>query len=71
MPSPPARESPPRCCSPQLVVCGAGLAAQAPPPGMAVVPAGEFWMGRTRLWLIDEIGWQICASAPTIARCTA
>jgi formylglycine-generating enzyme required for sulfatase activity len=23
------------------------------------VPAGEFWMGRTRLWLMDEIGWQI------------
>ncbi len=22
------------------------------------VPPGEFWMGRTRLWLIDEIGWQ-------------
>ena len=27
---------------------------------MAVtIPAGEFWMGRTRLWLMDEIGWQI------------
>lgn len=25
---------------------------------MSVVPAGEFWMGRYRLWLIDEIGWQ-------------
>ena len=24
---------------------------------MAFVPAGEFWMGRARLWLIDEIGW--------------
>lgn len=24
-----------------------------------VVPAGEFWMGRTRLWLMDEIGWQL------------
>jgi len=35
--------------------------AQAPPPGpsMAVVPAGDYWMGRTRLWLMDEIGWQI------------
>jgi formylglycine-generating enzyme required for sulfatase activity len=27
--------------------------------GMAAVPGGEFWMGRTRLWLIDEIGWQL------------
>jgi formylglycine-generating enzyme required for sulfatase activity len=26
---------------------------------MVVVPAGDFWMGRTRLWLMDEIGWQI------------
>lgn len=31
----------------------------APVPGMARVPEGEFWMGRTRLWLIDEIGWQM------------
>lgn len=38
----------------------------APPPhspGLPAlqvqVPAGEFWMGRTRLWLMDEIGWQI------------
>ncbi|MGQ0733751.1 MAG: formylglycine-generating enzyme family protein [Acidobacteriota bacterium] len=33
----------------------------APPPmaGMAVVPAGDYWMGRVRLWLIDEIGWQV------------
>lgn len=23
------------------------------------IPAGEFWMGRTRLWLMDEIGWQV------------
>ncbi|MFN7978676.1 MAG: formylglycine-generating enzyme family protein, partial [Vicinamibacterales bacterium] len=25
----------------------------------ASIPAGEFWMGRTRLWLMDEIGWQV------------
>ena len=36
----------------------------APPPThsgdlRASIPAGEFWMGRTRLWLMDEIGWQI------------
>ena len=34
--------------------------AQAPDAStMAAVPAGDFWMGRTRLWLMDEIGWQI------------
>ena len=35
--------------------------AQAPgaAPVMVGVPAGDFWMGRTRLWLMDEIGWQI------------
>ena len=25
---------------------------------MALVPEGDFWMGRFRLWLVDEIGWQ-------------
>lgn len=30
-----------------------------PPTGMARIPSGQFWMGRTRLWLVDEIGWQI------------
>ena len=37
-----------------------------PPPRTAgrpatrvTIPAGEFWMGRSRLWLMDEIGWQI------------
>jgi sulfatase modifying factor 1 len=24
-----------------------------------VVPAGEFWMGRSRLYLMDEIGWNL------------
>jgi formylglycine-generating enzyme required for sulfatase activity len=28
-------------------------------PGMGYVPAGEFWMGRVRFWMIDEIGWQV------------
>lgn len=28
-------------------------------PEMARVPEGGFWMGRTKLWLIDEIGWQV------------
>ena len=48
-----------------LVAWGADSArAQegGPPPGSparVTIPAGEFWMGRTRLWLMDEIGWQI------------
>jgi formylglycine-generating enzyme required for sulfatase activity len=33
----------------------------APPKmeGMGYVPGGDFWMGRVRLWMIDEIGWQV------------
>src|SRR5712691_378187 len=27
------------------------------PSGMALIPAGEFWMGRTHYFLIDEVGW--------------
>jgi formylglycine-generating enzyme required for sulfatase activity len=45
------------------LLLGATLLAQTPtdetPAGMALVPGGEFWMGRTRLWLMDEIGWQL------------
>jgi formylglycine-generating enzyme required for sulfatase activity len=50
---------------PVVAICAmAALAApeaQAPDtsPEMAVVSGGDFWMGRTRLWLMDEIGWQI------------
>jgi iron(II)-dependent oxidoreductase len=36
-----------------------GLAADSRVAARVVVPGGEFWMGRTRLWLMDEIGWQI------------
>jgi formylglycine-generating enzyme required for sulfatase activity len=39
---------------------------QVPPPSVpgtpaahVPIPAGEFWMGRSRLWLMDEIGWQV------------
>ncbi|MGH9385480.1 MAG: formylglycine-generating enzyme family protein [Vicinamibacterales bacterium] len=48
-----------------MILATIGLSGQASPPsslaptGMAVVPAGDYWMGRTRLWLMDEIGWQL------------
>jgi len=43
------------------VLTGAGRAQEgtAAHTGAVTIPAGEFWMGRTRLWLMDEIGWQI------------
>ena len=28
------------------------------PENICWIPPGDFWMGRTRLWLIDEIHWQ-------------
>jgi formylglycine-generating enzyme required for sulfatase activity len=45
-------------CGPLLL---AAPSAQSPgaAPAMAAIAAGDFWMGRTRLWLMDEIGWQI------------
>src|SRR5262249_1109253 len=30
---------------------------QQPPEGMVLIPGGEFWMGRTHFFLIDEVGW--------------
>ena len=36
-----------------------GKSAPSAVPDMGYVPAGDFWMGRVRLWLIDEIGWQM------------
>jgi len=41
-----------------VFVIGATLLGQ-PPPEMATIPGGDYWMGRTRLWLMDEIGWQL------------
>ena len=35
------------------------LPPSAGTPTRVAIPAGEFWMGRTRLWLMDEIGWQV------------
>ncbi|MEZ5289500.1 MAG: SUMF1/EgtB/PvdO family nonheme iron enzyme [Vicinamibacterales bacterium] len=34
-------------------------APQSSDAARVTVPAGEFWMGRTRLWMMDEIGWQL------------
>jgi formylglycine-generating enzyme required for sulfatase activity len=48
-----------------LVAQSGGSPVQAParmgsdPIERVIVPAGEFWMGRSRLWLMDEIGWQL------------
>ena len=33
------------------------LQQSGPPDGMALIPAGEFWMGRVHYFLIDEVGW--------------
>jgi formylglycine-generating enzyme required for sulfatase activity len=37
----------------------AGSAGADDGPAMGRVPGGDFWMGRVRLWLTDEIGWQL------------
>ena len=43
--------------SPTPVAAAAGLAGQAPSAGsMVLVPAGEFWLGRARLYPGEEIG---------------
>ena len=31
--------------------------ASAQTPEMAVVPEGNFWMGRTQFFLVDAVGW--------------
>src|SRR5262245_27297143 len=50
------------CCtlgmSLSLLLPGA-VAGQDVHANMAQVPAGEFWMGRTHMWLIDELGMHL------------
>ncbi len=46
-----------------LLLFGAGSAAEPHctddrTEDICWIAGGEFWMGRTHLWLIDEIGWQ-------------
>lgn len=42
-----------------LVEADAQTATATTATARVEVPGGEFWMGRTRLWLMDEIGWQV------------
>ena len=42
-----------------LLVAAPRAQAQDAASATVAVPAGDFWMGRTRLWLMDEIGWQL------------
>jgi len=41
-----------------LVLAAATALLPSPPSDMVSIPAGDFWMGRYHMWLIDEIGWQ-------------
>ena len=43
-------------------LAGTASMAQSPPaevPGMALIPEGEFWMGRTHMFLFDELNWTL------------
>lgn len=50
------------------LLAGPGVAGEAADPAHCTsdrrenicwIPPGPFWMGRSHLWLIDEIGWQV------------
>ncbi len=41
-----------------LILAAAAAFLPSPPSDMVSIPAGDFWMGRYHMWLIDEIGWQ-------------
>lgn len=34
-------------------------ASQDEIPGMALIPAGDFWMGRNHSFLFDELNWTL------------
>jgi iron(II)-dependent oxidoreductase len=38
-----------------LVQYGPGQTTEV--PGMSLIPAGEFWMGRTHMFMFDELNW--------------
>src|SRR5262249_9762106 len=35
------------------------LLAQSPPADTVLIPAGDFWMGRQHMWLIDELSMHL------------
>ena len=35
------------------------LVLQNVPPDMVQIPAGEYWMGRTHMWLLDELSMNL------------
>lgn len=42
-----------------LLLMLAGPVQDSAPPGMVRVPEGEFWMGRTQMWLLDELSMHV------------
>ena len=38
-------------------LCAPVSRAQAPPQGVTLIPAGDFWMGRVHFFLVDAVGW--------------
>jgi len=42
-----------------VFLLAASFAAQEVPADMSLIPAGEFWMGRTHMWLLDELSMNL------------